>query len=270
MTKITDPNFTLSIIEALSPHEIFATGANKPLLITGVDQNGSKGNYVVKFKCAERMYPEANMRELLALFIAAEMDILSVIPVLVNISAEFVDLLVGQNCWEIANKSIGLNFGSIYIQGYKTILTIEDFNERQLKYAQDLFAFDVFIQNSDRTIKKPNMMTDGNEIVIFDHELAFGFVLDIFQNKQPWIIRDADLEWIKQHCILPKIRGKEFDFQHFSEGLSTLTEDFWERAWFLIPEEWRSLPQFNNIKQYLTAICNNKEVFINHLQQLMS
>lgn len=270
MAKITDPNFALTIVEALGPHDIFATGANKPLLLTGVDENGNKGNYVVKFKAAERMSPEANMRELLALFIAAEMDILSVQPVLVNISPEFVDLLVGNPVWEIAAKSTGLNFGSVYIQGYKTIMTTEDLNERQLKDAQALFIFDVFIQNSDRTVTKPNMMTDGREIIIYDHELAFSFVFDIFQNKQPWLIRDIDLEWINQHCILPKIRGKEFDFQAFSERFPALTEGFWESAWSLIPDDWQSLPQFNNIKQYLTAICNNKEPFINHIQQLMS
>lgn len=221
MLKITDPNFILPIVEALSPHEVFSTGANKPLLLTGVNEEGIKGAYVIKFKGAERMYPEANMRELLALFIAAEMSILSVQPVLIHISHDFVDLLVGNlgnPIEEIASKSTGINFGSVYIKGYNTISITEELNERQLKYAQDLFAFDVFIQNPDRTFKKPNMMTDGAEIIIYDHELAFSFVLDIFQNKQPWVIRERDLEWIKGHCILPKIKGKKNDFQAFSEG----------------------------------------------------
>lgn len=270
MTKITDPNFTLPIIEALTPHEEFSTGANKPFLITGVDEDGNKGNFVVKFRAAQRMSSEANMRELLGLFIAAQMDIPSVQPVLINISPDFVDLLVGNSAWQIANQSVGLNFGSIYIQSHKTILATQKLNDQQLKYAQSLFAFDVFIQNSDRTPNKPNMMTDGQAIIIFDHELAFGFVFDIFPNQEPWVIRQVDLEWINRHCILPKIKGKEFDFQLFSDGLLALTEEFWERAWQLIPAEWQSQDQFNRIKQYLTAICNNKEPFINHLQQLMS
>jgi len=69
MLKITDPQFTLPIIEALSPHVVFSTGANKPLLLTGVSEDGIKGDYVIKFKGAERMYSEANMRELLACLI---------------------------------------------------------------------------------------------------------------------------------------------------------------------------------------------------------
>src|SRR5690242_1994375 len=95
MLKITDPKFILSVVEALSPHVVFSTGANKPLLLTGVNEKGIKGDYVIKFKGAERMSPDANMRELLALFIAAEMNISSVQPVLINVSQDFVDLLVG-------------------------------------------------------------------------------------------------------------------------------------------------------------------------------
>ena len=64
MSKITEENYTLLIIEALSPHESFESGANKPLLITGADINARKGDYVVKFRGATRMSNEACMREL--------------------------------------------------------------------------------------------------------------------------------------------------------------------------------------------------------------
>jgi len=69
MSKITEGNYTLPIIEALSPHESFESGANRPLLITGADVTGKKGDYVVKFRGAARMSNEACMRELLAAFI---------------------------------------------------------------------------------------------------------------------------------------------------------------------------------------------------------
>jgi hypothetical protein len=55
----------------------------------------------------------------------------------------------------------------------------------------------------------------------------------------------------------------------FQKGFDTLGEDFWQIAWNLIPENWRS-EQFNLIKEYLTAICNNKEAFITELKKLMS
>jgi hypothetical protein len=267
--KITDRDYSLPVIEALSPHEIFTSGANKPLLITGVGAAGKKNDYVVKFRAAERMSNEACMRELLALFIAAEMDIKCVTPAIINISPDFVDILVGNDAWQYASQSLGYNFGSENIKGYNTILSGQDLNNDQLPFAQNIFAFDVVIQNNDRRNDKPNMMTDGHEIVIYDHELAFGFVLELFKNPEPWKIRDSDYEWISKHVLLPKIKGKDFDFEKFSKRFDTLGEAFWQTAWNLIPQNWRS-DQFDTIKQYLSAICNHKDAFIIELKKLMS
>ncbi|NII25780.1 hypothetical protein HB364_11845 [Pseudoflavitalea sp. X16] len=269
MSKITAGNYRLPIIEALSPHESFESGANKPLLLTGVDSNGNKGDYVVKFRGAPRMSNEACMRELLAVFIAAQMDIRVVSPVIVNISQNFIELLIGNDTWQYANKSLGLNYGSEYIKRYSTVLPTQDLNNHQLPYAQAIFAFDLAIQNPDRTNEKPNMITDGMEIVIYDHELAFSFIHDIFPNPNPWEIREADLEWVNKHCLLSKIKGKEFDFVEFSQRFDNLDENFWETAKALIPKEWLS-NQFDRIKQLLTSICNNKEAFIIELKKLMS
>jgi hypothetical protein len=269
MKKITDKDYSLPIIEALSPHESFDTGANKPLLLRGIDINGRKGDYVVKFRAAERMSAEASMRELLAAFIAAQMEIKVVHPVVVNISQNFVDLLNGNSAWHYASKSLGYNYGSEYIKRHTTIISTQDLNSHQLPYAQTIFAFDVTIQNPDRTIEKPNMLTDGTEIVIYDHELAFSFVMDIFPNQKPWILRHTDGEWINRHCLLPKIRGKEYDFEGFSNRFNNLDEQFWTIARSLIPNEWLS-DQFDRIKQYFSAICNNKDAFILELKKLMS
>jgi hypothetical protein len=269
MIMITEPDYKIPIIEALTPHRFFESGANKPLLITGVDSDGKKGDYVVKFKGAGRMSNEACMRELLASFIASQMGIRIVSPVIVNISKHFIDLLIGNEAWEYANKSLDFNYGSDYLEKYMTMLPTQDLNNNQLRYAQTIFAFDLIIQNPDRTNEKPNMITDGTEIVIYDHELAFSFVMDIFPNLKPWEIRQSDLGWINRHCLLPKIKGKEFDFPGFSERFDNLDKDFWDIARNLIPEEWYS-DQFQRIKQHFSAICNNKDAFILELKKVLS
>ncbi|MGB8190842.1 MAG: HipA family kinase [Chitinophagaceae bacterium] len=268
MNKITEVGYVLPVIEALSLHEVFNSGANRPLLITGVDSGGVKEDYVVKLRSAERMSNEACMRELLALFIAAEMDIKSVSPVVINISPQFVDLLVGDNEWQVTSQSIGLNFGSKYIKGPKTILVGENLNSHQLPYAQAIFAFDILIQNADRTVNKPNMLTDGAEIIILDHELAFGFVFDLFKNPTPWQIREKDKEWINKHCLLTSVKGRDFDYQVFCDRLDRLDENFWQRAWNLLPVGWQC-DQFRQIKEYFTAICANKTTFILELKKVM-
>jgi hypothetical protein len=269
MRKITDDDYILPIIEALSPHELFESGANKPLLITGVDANGIKGDYVVKFRSAERMSFEASMRELLAAFIAMQMEITVVRPVIINVSQDFADLLKGHEAWQYANRSIGYNYGSEYIKDHSTLIINQSLNNNQLPYAQNIFAFDILIQNTDRRDDKPNMITDGKEIIIFDHELAFGFVFDLFKNPRPWEITARDMEWINNHCLLSKIKGNNFNFDTFSKRLDNLDENFWNTAWNIIPDEWRS-DHFNLIKNHFSAISENKDAFILELKKLMS
>ena len=49
--KITNPEYNLPIIEALTPFKLFENSANKPLLISGVDSiTGERGELVVKLK----------------------------------------------------------------------------------------------------------------------------------------------------------------------------------------------------------------------------
>lgn len=166
-------------------------------------------------------------------------------------------------------KSIGYNFASKYIKGFKTFVTGQGLNNHELPAAQNIFAFDVLIQNSDRTHNKPNMMTDGQEIIIYDHELAFGFVFDLLKNPAPWELREFDYQWINNHVLLSRIKGKEFDYAAFSKRFDTLDENFWRAAWDLIPRQWRS-GQFEQIKSHLSVICKHKEAFITELKKLMS
>jgi hypothetical protein len=114
MRKITDDGYILPIIEALSPHELFESGANKPLLITGVDANGIKGDYVVKFRSSERMSFEASMRELLAAFIAMQMEITVVRPVIVNVSQDFANLLREHEACNMQIEVLVINYGHAY------------------------------------------------------------------------------------------------------------------------------------------------------------
>lgn len=269
MSSITNESFRLRIINALIPQTSFFSGANTPLLITGVDEDGNTGEYVVKFKGAKRMSPEASMRELLATLIAIQMGIHVATPVIVNVTANFIDLVKDKEGWACAQSSLGLNFGTEYIKNFTNLIPTREFSLEQLSYAQLIFPFDVTIHNPDRTNENPNMLTDGSKIVIYDHELAFSFILNIFPDPDSWKIKETDMWWVSRHVLLPKISGKVFDFAEFSTRFDNLDEDFWNTAKDLIPQEWLT-DQFDKIKRHFVEINNNKEAFINELKKLMS
>lgn len=270
MKKITDSDYSLPEIYAQRFNENFSHSANKPVLLSGIDKHShEKGDFVVKLKNAGRMSADASMRELVASFIAMQMDIPVVEPVIIEITPAFVNLLTGNESWALASKSLGNNYGSRYIPEHITNILNKGLNNHQLPLAQDIFVFDMFIQNTDRTNVKPNLFSNGNDMIIFDHESAFAFAFPLTTATNIWEMKEAHKAWIRHHCLLPEIRGKVFDFEEFSAKLDNLTDSFWDKAAQLIPPDWQS-DQFTTIKNTLSQICENRKHFILELKKIMS
>ena len=52
--------------------------------------------------------------------------------------------------------------------------------------AAEAFAFDAMIQNPDRRHDRPNCSVRDEELLIYDHDLAFSFLSGILFWKPPW------------------------------------------------------------------------------------
>lgn len=218
---------------------------------------------VVKLRGAERMSVEACARELLAGFLAKEWGIRVVEPVLVEVTQAFVDLQVGQPHHNMLANSIGINYGSVYMDGYVTIPVLQPLTNLELRQAQDIVLFDMLIQNTDRRLDKPNLMSNGKELVVYDHELAFSFTLvpSFLRNPNPSQLMEADRQWIENLFLARKIKENEFPDVECAACMNRLNDGFWEKAFQLIPAEWRT-EQLNDIKTYLEAVVAAKEDFI--------
>ena len=266
MLKITNPDYFLPTITALVGGKIFTTGANHPHLVRGVcSQTGEKNDYVVKYLGAERMIPSACARELIAICIANEMDYVVPEPVVVNITNEFVETLRGNDAYSLASRSIGYNFGSQYVEGsFQQILKGQKLPEGLYSRVVDLFAFDLFISNADRNHDRPNMLTDGENILIFDHELAFGFTRDIRKNPHPWLILDHDMAWIRNQYLFPVLQGREHNFENFVKKLDLLNADFWSNLESIIPTAWMS-DEYTKIRTTLGTIIEHKTEFVQQI-----
>lgn len=270
MIKITNDTYFLPTVEALYGIDELGSGTTKPMLIRGVCRTThEKSDYVVKYRNAPRMSVEASCRELLASFIAKELEMNVAEPALINVSPEFVDSLRGKEGYKNANNSFGINYGSKFFgQGFFEFLQNQKLNEKQYGQAEQIFALDIFISNADRRKDKQNMLTDGEKIMIFDHELAFGFVMDIIKNPTPWLISDADKSWIKNHFFYPALKDNEQNFDTFVESFEVLDKNFWDKADILIPQEWKT-KQVDDIKNNLTSLINNKSIFLQQLNKVL-
>ena len=241
------------------------------MLVLGVNANsGQRGEYVVKWSRGQRMTTDSCCRELLGAWIGHQLNLHVVEPSVVIISPEFVETLIGGKGYRDAGNSIGLNFGSTYVPGYVEFVRNQRLTDEQMQQAQDIFALDLFLSNPDRRVSKPNLLTNGKDILLFDHELAFAFIMDLpfLRNKTPWILRDQDREWIENHYFYSYLKHRQVDFSTIVDKLASLDAQFWTRTKQLLPPEWLN-EQIDTIQDYLTAIITNRIEFSAQLTQVL-
>lgn len=266
------PEFSLTHVYALEGHEEMENSANKPVLVSAVNEiTGIRADYVVKLNASERMHEEARMRELIAAFMAIELEIPVVVPAIINVSQDFCNTLIGKSYFQKATKSLGYNVGSEYLADHFILDNFISLNDAQEKNAQQIFSFDLMIENVDRNYSKPNMITNGNELRVLDHELAFGFIMTLpfLRNPTPWLFNDGDLKWIKEHCLFKRLKGKVGELESFKGKLVRLDAEFWDKVQTLIPEEWFKEELFIGIKTHIDAMVVNRHEFITSIKRLL-
>lgn len=272
MLKITNENYRLPQIHALEGLGLMETGTTAPMKIRGVDiETLERGQYIVKFHNSGRMSIKSSCRELLGAWIAQELGLNVIEPVVVDINENFLQLIIGKSGYQAAQKSVGFNFGSVYKAGFQELVEGKNIiSNSLLKQAQLVFMFDMFISNADRGAGKPNVMTDGSELLIFDHELGFSFadLLSFSQNPQPWIIGPSEREMFESHYFYKNLRYKQINFRPIVERLDLIDDSFWQSVDKHLPTNWKS-DDVTKIRAYLTKIVENKDIFAQQLTNVL-
>lgn len=272
MPKITDPDYFLPSVQAIEAGRILTSGRTRPMLMRGIcKQTGVKDYYVVKLKGSPEMFKDACMNELIGSFIATELDLNVPSSATVEISPELVETMTGHGNHNFAHKSLGLNFGTLYKEGYLEILPRQNLSADLKERLYDILAFDILIGNPDRRTDKPNFLSNGKDFLIYDHELAFSFtqILSFARNPQPWLIPLTEMSWISTNYCFAQLKGKPFDFSSFAARLEGLNENFWARADELIPTEWKTT-NYLVIKDHINSIVANCQTFIQELNRILS
>jgi hypothetical protein len=258
---------------ALGGFETFETGTTEPMAVTCVDvQSGERDQYVVKFRNANRMSVKSSCRELLGAWMAMELGIHCIEPVLINITDAFVKTISGRRGYKSALQSIGYNFGSIYKAGYNPLPAANfHLNDTLRDEARLIFMFDMLIGNADRGAGKPNVSSNGQMLLVYDHELAFSFadLLSFARNPTPWIIGPLETEMYKQHYFYNLLRGENNEFNQLSNLLDCFNEEFWLNAHQWIPEEWKT-EDLKTSQEHVTAMVSHKTEFTEQLTLILA
>jgi len=267
----SDPSYQFPQIEALRSGKVLSTGTTLPMSLEGVDRvTGERGQFIVKFIKSPRMSEKASAKELIAAWIAMELDLPVVEPAIIHISQDFVESMRGYEGYVTASQSVGENFGSRYRNGFQEILAGQKFSGRMEADSLRIFGFDLFITNADRGHQRSNVHTNGEEFLIFDHEMSFSHVsiLSFVRSKRPWIISEHEKTLYEKHVFYPYLKNKEQDFTTFASDLQRIDDSFWEKVETLLPPAWNTT-EVAEIRDYLFEIVKHRDEFADQLIQTL-
>ena len=246
-------------LKAVSVLKILSHGRTKPCLMLAHDEAGNEVEVVVKWRAAMELKASGLVCELMAAMLADDFDLPVPKPYLVEVEQGFHQVIGAPEVSKLVENSAGLNFGSQKLPpGFSTWAREKPIPLAQRPTAAEIFAFDALIQNADRRRVNPNLLSNGEEIYLCDHEQAFSFLAGVIGWQPPWTGQGTD--FLHNHVFFQQLKGIEHNWERLRGALGALTETRLDEYLAAVPNEWRS----NNaaaerIAEYLQQAQQNRD-----------
>ncbi|MEM7713686.1 MAG: HipA family kinase [Cyanobacteria bacterium P01_A01_bin.68] len=227
-----------------------------PLLVEGDD--GVK--YVIKLRGGADG-AIANIIEWLSLQFARLIQIPALTPELLIVDADLVQQVDNAETRDIVEKSIGINFGTIYIENAK-IFDPQDVSKIDDRLKSSIFLYDLFLLNIDRTFNNSNMIYDcQNQLLCFDYtsSMMVRFVLMNLSHKYS----DAFGKQIKKHPFY----HDQLSVDHFVTRVDSVSSESILEIIKEIPDTWLTQLNLGNDFHHIhNTILNNLLERINQVR----
>jgi len=244
-------------------HRFMNNGRTSPAIFS-CEGAGSKGanEYVVKLRGGLERRERGLVYELYAAMLGGYFGMSCPRPAIVLLEEDLArvilqELVGDERKAQIVRDSIGLNFGTQFLVNLMAWPVDKSIPGGLQDAAVKVYAFDALIQNPDRTFAIPNLGSRNDELFIFDHELAFSFLLDIFPSCTPW--RLATEHYLDRHVFARVLSRVPFpaDFlQRLGELSQEVTHYFSEQ----VPASWQS-DELPKIESHLVLMSEHAAEF---------
>jgi hypothetical protein len=226
-------------VTATGFHRFLQTGRTNPAIFYCESTSDEVTDYVVKLRggMERRSGPVC---ELYAAMLAKHLGLFSPSPAMILIQEDLAlaiaDIETDPRRAAIIRDSIGLNYGCEFLPNVVTWPEGQSIPGALVEEGMKVYGFDALIQNPDRGFDNPNLGTYQNKIVVFDHELAFSFLLEIFPSREPWKL--AEERYLDDHVFANQLKEEMFP-EDFTQRLSALTADVLQMFASVFPPEWQ-------------------------------
>ncbi len=132
----------------------------------------------------------------------------------------------------------------------------------------ETFAFDVLVENVDRRQAKPNILWNGAELVLCDHEQAFSFLRSVLFWKPTWA--GGDLRHFREHVFFSQLKGTDFNLNRLDGALAALTDERIANYADAVPQSWRNgNDATDRILDYLRQARENRAALFAAITQML-
>jgi hypothetical protein len=217
------------------------SGRTKPCIIFAKTVEHEEVELVVKFAAGCEV--RGLVCEAFASFLADDLDLPVPQPFLVDIPEEFARTIPNREIAESITRSRGLNFGSRKLSPQFSTWPIARPIPLPLRpVATEVLAFDGLIQNPARSWNNPNCLVRGEELAIFDHDLAFSFLAGVIGAKHPW--QPGGLDFLAsrpgRHVFFDGLKGTQLNFDRLVGAFESIDQHRLAEYSKAIPEQWRA------------------------------
>ncbi|MDD5676570.1 MAG: hypothetical protein PHW60_01085 [Kiritimatiellae bacterium] len=245
-------------------------GRTCPCLMLCEGDNGTQVETVVKLYAGKESSRTGLICELLASLVARDLDINIPTPFLIDVAADFHNGITDPELAERFRNSPGLNFGTQHLgAGYTTWPQERSIPSSLLQDASEIFAFDLLIQNPDRRKDKPNLLRKGDELVIFDHEMAFSFLYNLMPDEYPW--DGKGIGFTKNHIFYDGLKGRDLSWDRMLGALEAIDDRRLGMYVDALPDDWRkdSGNTAKRIQEYLKQARNNRKMLFQKITEVL-
>jgi hypothetical protein len=181
--------------------------------------------------------------EAFATLLADDLDLPVPQSFLVEITDDFARAVSDREVATSIRKSCGFNFGSRKLPPQFSTWPVGRPIPLALRAtAAELLAFDGLVQNPDRHWNNPNCLVRGDELAIFDHDLAFSFLAGVIGSKPPWQTGGMDFLRFKphRHVFFDGLQGTAVSFGRLVGAFESIDQRRLSEYSKALPGQWRS------------------------------
>lgn len=229
--------------KAIAFDAAISSGRTRPSRITGQADGGHIVELVAKFSAGCDRGEASLALEVIGACLAADLALPVPVPYLVEWTPEWASLILDVERRALVTKSSPVAFGSTHApNGFSAWFVGRAISESLLPTALAVFTFDALINNPDRRDDNPNCLFRGDQIRIFDHELAFMTRGLVPRWEEPWILGSLrHLEAHGRHIFVPGLRGRALDFGSIRARWMGLSDERLSEYRAALPGAWSSV-----------------------------